>query len=86
MQRACLLWLDLFDRRDDEIWGQTLNVDRHGEKKEVDEMVNKTVGLACLHTREQGNNEGSDILLQLSSTKAQDVRMETRDRSKWKGN
>ena len=51
-----------------EVWCQTVDIDGHGEKEEVNKEVSVFISLARLHPCEKGHDDGAEVLLQVRAT------------------
>lgn len=62
-----LLWLDSLHCTNNVIRIETLNVDGHGKREKMDEMIHIFVGLARLHPSEEGHDNCANILFKIRS-------------------
>lgn len=60
-----ILGLDLFDNRDDEIGGDTVDVHRQDVQEELSKKICELVGLVSVHARQKAEEDWLQVLLEV---------------------
>ena len=60
-----VLGLDLFNSRDDGVWSEPRNVDRHCVQAKFSEQINKFISLVGVHPSKKTQKERLHVLLEI---------------------